>query len=236
MNLDANLLNKFAETINSEEPVVNTTTEFFGKAKELDADGFWIVIPDAISSEELSEENYVRCSYEGVMVHADNRVKYKIENGEAAIIANLSEPNGSGIAIVHVESNEMGYSNDNPSAGNAGHLLYTLGASSYIGSSDVASLLNDGYTIIGLASIYLKVRRAEATADPFNILWEDADAIANLGPTTSYLGNYFSPGESPRGIDVVYFMGGAAASWKFIVCGDLMMVKTSDLKILPQPN
>ena len=236
MNLDANLLNKFAETINAEEPVVNTTTEFFGEAKELDTDGFWVVIPDAISSEELSEENYVRCSYEGIMVHEKNRVKYKIENGEAAIIANLSEPNGSGIAIVHVESNEMGYHEDNPSAGGAGHLLYTLGDSSYIGGSDVASLLNDGYTIIGLTSVYLKVRRLEATSEPYNILWEDPDAIGNLGPTTAYLGNYFSPGSSPRGIDVIYFMGGVAAGWKFIVCGDLMLVKTSDLKILPEPN
>lgn len=155
MNLDANLLNKFAETINAEEPVVNTTTEFFGEAKELDTDGFWIVIPDAISSEELSEENYVRCSYEGVLVKSGNRVKYKIENGEAAIIANLDTPNGIDIAIVNMSKEGVTFVQGESVT--SGYAIVKIDGRV---SEDLDELLGRGYKILGVQSMSYKVRGA----------------------------------------------------------------------------
>lgn len=232
MQVTNELLQKFASMVNNTDDTDSATLEFYGHIEGSEVDGYWTVRPDALTSENtslesLDDDNLVQCTSQ-VAVKNGDQVRYKIDGTDAVIIENLSMPNGNDMAIVHIESDPMPYINDNPSAGNAGHLAFNLT------NSNVTDLIAKGYRIIGLGSNYLKIRDITVSGSKFKIIWEDADALANMCPTLAYLGcNMVKTDNIPTAIQVAYFVGGVAKDrYNFIVCGDIIMAKSTDLKIL----
>ena len=230
MQVSNDILQKFAKIVEPNDNKKEPLLEFYGKVIEQIDETYWKVRPsvgdESTKEIELPDSgNMLICSSQ-VDVKPEDEVRYKVEGNNAVIIENKTNPIGNEVVVKHIEDTAVWQrlSNDPDAQG------YRFGKIIYEIPRQYLAELLETYSILGVGSVYLKVKPKDS--DTYSILWDNNDDMVALSSTTSFLGyNLLYTGQNkPYSIKFAWYSNPQANNYDFLICVDLLLINSNKSK------
>lgn len=231
MQVSNDILQKFAKIVEPNDNKKEPLLEFYGKVSEQVDETHWKVRPsvgdDTTKEIELPDSDSMLICSSQVDVNTGDDVRYKVEGNDAVIIENKSNPSGNEVVVKHIEGTAIWQrlSNDpDAQAYRFGKIVYEIPAA-------ILSELLTQYSILGVGSVYLKVKPKDSDTS-YSILWDDNDYMVALSSTTSFLGYnlLYTEQNKPYSIKFAWYSNPQADDYNFLVCIDLLLINSNKNK------
>lgn len=163
MELDNNLLKQFSKAIDTTKDELPNSNVYYGTVIDPDSENpdervileedYCLVRPNANGDETVEKVNCVQCKQNGKSVKIGDTVKYRVDNGDAEIVENITTPGGNDVVVIHLDSIDLDWEMWHDGS-HSGGIRYESGE-----NEDLKEYVqNKEYRIMGISSIYLSVK------------------------------------------------------------------------------